>query len=182
MHRRDFFECGITSFSLSAQVSGWVWRAGSGVCLSLACPAHVPRVLWASLLPLTSQTEQGTSSWCGTLTRWNSSSSSTDTPAHRTRCDHFHFTRELCWPVYTRLDPISATSLSLTCRLWRCTASRPSASLSPPTKRTKGMKRSEARAVGWMKKGWTTLRLLAGLDLRSTWQREARDEKWQMRR
>ncbi|XP_056279691.1 ceramide kinase family protein isoform X3 [Pseudoliparis swirei] len=112
--------------------------------------AHVPRVLWASLLPLTSQTEQGTSSWCGTLTRWNSSSSSTDTPAHRT---------------------------SLTCRLWRCTASRPSASLSPPTKRTKGMKRSEARAVGWMKKGWTTLRLLAGLDLRSTWQREARDEK-----
>nr|XP_046252577.1 ceramide kinase family protein isoform X3 [Scatophagus argus] len=55
---------------------------------------RVPGVHWASLPQPTWRTEQETSFWYGTLTRWDSSSSSTGTQAHRT---------------------------SLTCRLWRST-------------------------------------------------------------
>lgn len=55
------------------------------MCLSPACPAHVPKVLWASRPLPTWRTELGTSSWCGRATHWAFSNSSTDTPAHRTR-------------------------------------------------------------------------------------------------
>lgn len=104
------FICLYVFFSLSLQMSGWVWRAGSGVCLSLVCPAHVPGVLWASPLLLTWRTEQETSSLCGTLTLWLFLSFSTDIQAHRTR--HENFTGTQFWNDLFKLQ-LDSCSLCL---------------------------------------------------------------------
>lgn len=74
------------------QMNGWLWRAGLGACHWHVCPAPVPEVLWAFLPLPTWQTGQGISSWCGILTHWDSSSTSTGTLVHRTRWVHIYYT------------------------------------------------------------------------------------------
>lgn len=77
-------------FFLSIQVSGWLWRGGSGVCPSLVCPVRVPEVPWAFRPLHTWPMALGTSSLCGKQTHSDSWSFSTGTQAHRTRYGQVH--------------------------------------------------------------------------------------------
>lgn len=152
-----------TKCCLSLQVNGWPWKASSGVCRSLVCPAHVPEVLWAFRPLPTWQTEPGTLSWCGRVTRWGFSNSSTGTRAHRTRYGHSHMSRsngtEL-WNI-TLAAPSPSPSLfcSSTSRLWRSTASRLSVSLSLAATRKMDMRQFAEPIGGSMKKRRGTWRL-----------------------